>query len=58
MNIYRNINFTKRNYECQQIVACESADAPSKDYEPCNPAILNRLTHLYTQDGVRYWGFA
>jgi len=54
---FKNRNFTKRNYECTNIVACE-ADAPPADYfVPCDPAELKGLTHLWTERGVRYFGY-
>ncbi len=57
MQVFKNKSFTKRNYDCTNIVACMAENAPDENYEPVQAVILNRLTHLYTQNGVRYFGF-
>lgn len=57
MNVYRNKQFTKRNYECTNIVACVADQAPGDNYEPADPSILNRLTQLWIEKGVKYYGY-
>jgi len=43
------------------VVACEAEEAPVTEdrrwEESTGRLILDHLTHLYTQDGVRYWGY-
>ena len=59
MAIYRNINYTRRDYECTNIIACESADrVPPEPYweRTEDDAILNGLTMLYMNNGIAYYG--
>lgn len=63
--IYRNTNWTKRDYECTNIVACVTRpDAfhpdpkPTGDYwQPANETALTGLTKLHRTAGVEYWGY-
>lgn len=55
--IYKNKNFTKRNYECTNIVACISNKAPNNNFIEADEKILDKLTHIYTQSGVQYFGY-
>jgi hypothetical protein len=56
MKTFKNKNFTKRNYETANVVFCEAENAPNENWVECSPE-ENTLTHLYTQDGVRYFGW-
>jgi hypothetical protein len=54
---FRNRNYSQRDYECTNIIACVAATAPSEIWEPCDSAALNGLTHLetrYTEEGQSY----
>jgi hypothetical protein len=57
MNTYRNTCSTKRNSDCATIVACQSKVAPSKNWEAAPDSVLIGLSHLYTKNGVRYFGY-
>lgn len=54
---YRNINFTKRNYDCMNIVACVSHKAPNSNYVEDDKLILNGLDEIFRENGVQYYGF-
>ena len=56
MKTFKNKNFTKRNYDCTNIVYCQSELAPNENWIECDET-ENKLNHLYTQDGVRYFGY-
>lgn len=54
---FRNRNYSQRNYDATNIIACVAAAAPSDIWEPCGSAILQGLTQLelrYTADGLPY----
>lgn len=54
---FRNTRFTKRDYECTNVVACEAEAAPDARWEECSPDVLAGLTHLWTERGVRFYGY-
>lgn len=59
MNTFKNKNFTKRDYECTNIVACVSETAPETPdnrWQPAPDAILTGLNKLWTISGVQYFG--
>ena len=62
MNTYRNKYFTKRNYECQNMVACVAETAPVTADDRWVLATENEagmvkfLDRLYVQAGVTYYG--
>lgn len=60
MATFRNRNFVKRDYECQNVVACRSDVAPvSPDHrwEAADEVILAGLTLLCVQAGVCFYGY-
>ena len=59
MKTFKNKNFKTRNYECTNLVFCESENAPSENWIECDKLELECSTcnHLYTQAGVRYFGY-
>ena len=57
MNVYRNTKFTKRDYECSNVVACEAESAPGPQWELSDVSAVRGLGHLWTVAGVRYWGW-
>ena len=61
MTTYRNKYFTKRNYECQNLVACVAESAPvTADgrwvLDVDGSVNVRALDHLYTQAGATYYG--
>lgn len=57
---YRNRNFTKRDYERANIVACVADAAPvtsDNRWEVASDDALKGLTQLYIENGVRYFGY-
>ncbi len=57
MKTFRNARFTKRDYECTNIVACQADAAPGDNWTECDASVLDGLMQLYIQAGVRYFGF-
>lgn len=60
MATFKNKNFTKRNYECTNVVACVADEAPvtpDNRWQPAAESTLNGLEQLYVQAGVRYYGY-
>lgn len=61
MNTYRNKYFTKRNYECQNLVACVAETAPATAdgrwvLDADDAVNVKALDRLYVQAGVTYYG--
>ena len=57
MQTFINKHWTgKRDYECTNVIACQAAQAPDANWLPCDESILNGLTQLYIERGVRYFG--
>lgn len=56
MATFKNKNFTKRNYECTNVIACVAAAAPDENYIESDEAVLQGLTQLWIENGVRYYG--
>ena len=58
--IFRNPLF-KRDYNCTNVVAVEILDATNaavpKGFVSATPDCLDKLTPLYVQGGVKYWGY-
>lgn len=59
MTTFKNNNFTKRNYESTNIVFCQSYVAPDNSFTECDELeiYLLKCCHLYTENGVRYFGY-
>ena len=57
MQAFRNTKFTKRDCETTNIVACVADAAPGDNWELADGSALLGLAHLYTQAGVRYYGY-
>lgn len=69
MTVYRNRNYVGRDYECTNIVACETMpDAPAPthgwngqpaDYWDASPGrgLLVGLEQIGRCDGVTFWGY-
>jgi hypothetical protein len=57
LQTFRNRHFTHRDYEATNVIACIAAAAPSNDWLPCIPSILEGLTQLElrnTGNGISY----
>jgi hypothetical protein len=65
MPVYRNRLFTKRDYECTNVVACEAPQRPETSDDrwvlTTGRLQLEGLDHLYTEtangQAVRYYGY-
>jgi hypothetical protein len=60
MRTFRNTNFTRRDYEATNIVACVAETAPETPdnrWQPADDAVLVGLTQLWIERGVRYYGY-
>ena len=57
MKTYRNTNWTKRDYECTNIVAARSEKPMDENWAEADESILSGLMRLYIQGGVEYYGY-
>jgi hypothetical protein len=59
MNTFKNKNFEKRNDNRTNLVFCQSENSPSENWVECDELELDcsDCIHLYTQAGVRYFGY-
>lgn len=56
MKTFKNKNFIKRNYDCTNIIFCQSEIAPNDNWVECNESDIN-CEQLYVENGVKYFGF-
>lgn len=57
MTIFKNKNFTKRNYEGTNIVACVADAAPKDYFVEADESVLNGLVQLWIESNVKYYGY-
>lgn len=58
MKTFKNSQFIKRDYECQNVVACRAEVMPTRGtWEPADESILSGLTMIERVAGVEYWGY-
>lgn len=57
MAVFKNKNWTKRDYEVTNIVACVADAAPNDNYVPADESALENISHIFTQNGVQYYGY-
>jgi hypothetical protein len=59
MKAFKNKNFTKRNYECKNIVFCKGEIAPNDNWIECDEMEIDLMGagSLYIENNVRYFGF-
>jgi len=51
-------NFTKRNYDCTNVVVCEADKAPNEFWLPATEdAIKPSMSMLWIENGVKYFGW-
>ena len=56
---FKNKNFTKRDYEATNVVACVAETAPATPdnrWVEADDSILNGLMPLWIERGVRFYG--
>ena len=56
MTTFKNKNFTKRNYDCTNVVFCQAEQAPNDNWIACDESEIN-CDQLYIMDNVRYFGW-
>jgi hypothetical protein len=57
MQIFKNKNFTKRDYECSNLVYCVADVAPNDMWVPTDETINIDMTQLYRIGDNRYYGW-
>lgn len=57
MKTFWNTKFTKRNYECTNIVACVATEAPAAHWQECDAGKISGLMQIEIVRGVRYFGW-
>ena len=59
MTTYKNINFTKRDYEATNIVFCQSEIKPDQNWVECDELEIEIMNcnQLFIQNDVRYFGW-
>lgn len=56
MKSFKNKNFTKRNYECTNVVFCKAESAPNENWIECDESEIN-CEQLWIENNVRYFGY-
>ena len=54
---FKNSKFTRRDYECTNVVACRAATAPADHWVECDESALKGLTQPWTENGCTYFGW-
>jgi hypothetical protein len=54
---FKNKNYTKRDFECSNIVCCTATTAPGPQWVECAEAELFGLQKLWITGEVRFYGF-
>ena len=60
MKTFKNIHFIKRDYEATNIVFCQAETNPKEEnWREVDASELEATTcsHLFTQDGIRFFGW-
>ena len=59
MKTFKNINFTKRDSECTNVVFCQSKIAPNQNWIEVDQDQLLKtaVDQLFIENGVRYFGY-
>jgi hypothetical protein len=57
MMTFKNKNFTKRNYECTNVVFCIAEVAPNENWIETSEAMPEGMDQLWIENGVRYFGW-
>ena len=56
MKTFKNTSFTKRDYECANVIACQGENAPEGTWVECEESFLVGLKPLWIIAGVRFFG--
>ena len=54
---FLNSAFTKRNYDCTNVVACIAEAAPGPNWIECGSEVLAGLTQLHRQGSAIFYGY-
>ena len=59
MKTFKNIKFIKRDYEATNVIFCQAEKAPAENWVECDYLELELLkcSHLWTESGIRYFGY-
>lgn len=59
MKTFKNANFTKRNYECTNVVACVAAEAPNDGitWIETSEVEVSGLDRIFIRAGIQYYGY-
>ncbi len=58
MKTFKNTGWTKRNYECTNVVACQGTTAPKNGtWVECDASVIVGLTPLWIEGGIRFFGY-
>jgi hypothetical protein len=57
MQTFKNKNFTKRDYECSNLVYFVADVAPNDMWEPTSESISETMVQIYRIGDVRYYGW-
>ena len=59
MKTFKNTNFTKRNYECTNLVFCQAEKAPGANWVECSETEIEsaKCIQLYKEGGATYFGY-
>ena len=60
MKTFKNIFYTKRDYEATNIICCQGEFKPEKFtnmWRECDESELDKLTRLYTENNITYYGY-
>lgn len=57
MKLFKNINFTKRDYECTNMVYCMADTPPGPQWEEVTGTIPSSMQMLERCAGVEYYGW-
>ena len=58
MKTFKNTNWTKRNYNCTNVVCCQGETAPAKgNWVEVDDDAIKGMTQLWIENNVRFWGY-
>lgn len=57
LKTFKNTNYTTRNYEVTNVVACQAPSAPGPQWVECDPSTLDKLQQLWKQGDATYFGY-
>lgn len=57
--IFKNRLWNKRDYDCTNVIFCEAKEAPGPQWDLSTTEYAESLkvNHLYTQAGIKYFGY-